>query len=427
MYSLLGFDSDFYGVDELPDLFAIGFQELPVSLTAVLQQDPWVTQADQVLKPWDLVRVKQTRMQGLLLALYCKRHLVPEVRGLRAVHTKTSASRIMGSKGGVSISCKVSGVSVVVTCAHLAAHVQCNDKRIRDYASIVDQNFFSDEPQTKYILSHDYAIFMGDLNFRICVLTERETHVRVTQGLSSPSVQHQVIKDLLSFDQLTRVRSEGLAFSEFLEPDITFMPTYKFIVGSNHHDLRRTPSWTDRILYRYTANAYEAELPSVRLSLSAIKYTCHPDYTSSDHKPVSALFVFKAFSREVYEAAKQLEPPRLAFLPVDWRNGQVNTVWFTVTSRNARLEAADFVAIYPSEFTSLDQEMHRSLIDSRQETKDSPSTAHHSPDHVRQIVWFTCSFSAKVLLPPSSYRLLYISSQSSDVLSLSPPWTVAVT
>ena len=52
---------------------------------------------------------------------------------------------------------------------------------------------------------------------------------------------------------------------------------------------RRTPAYTDRILHHVTPDAYE----NVRLSVVQTEYMAHPQYTNSDHKPVTATFVIK--------------------------------------------------------------------------------------------------------------------------------------
>lgn len=284
---------------------------------------------------------------------------------------------------------------------------------------------FNNDRQANRILSHDYAIFLGDVNFRLNDLTGQEVHDRATAVFASPSHRTRAVKELLVSDQLGSVRREGVAFSEYCEPEVTFMPTYKFIVGSNQYDLSRKPGWTDRILYRFTANAYEGELPTLRLHLSPLKYASHPGYQISDHKPVSALFLFKAFNRKIYEKAKLDEPTRISFLPLTgWKNGERNSVWFTLSSKSRHLTCDDFVAIYRSDFLSLAEEVHRCYVNLRQETNVSPPRVRDSADHVHETSWFTLTFSDSVLLQPSVYCFLYISSQFNDVFSISPPFDV---
>lgn len=127
----------------MPDVLAVGFQEVALHLSSLLLHDPWTRAVDRVLRLWDFVRVKQHRMQGILLLVYCKRSLVPEIRGLQSTQTKTGISQLFGSKGAISVSCKISGVSFVITCAHLSAHQEKNENRVRDYATIIDEQVSS--------------------------------------------------------------------------------------------------------------------------------------------------------------------------------------------------------------------------------------------------------------------------------------------
>src|SRR5690348_13721011 len=46
---LFGFHQDFYGRNELPDLFTIGFQEVAIKASKIVLEDPWVTKFKDVL------------------------------------------------------------------------------------------------------------------------------------------------------------------------------------------------------------------------------------------------------------------------------------------------------------------------------------------------------------------------------------------
>lgn len=71
----------------------------------------------------------------------------------------------------------------------------------------------------------------------------------------------------------------GLSFPFYSEARITFMPTYKFDIGTDNYDSSekaRIPAWTDRILRKG---------PNLR----QLAYNCAP-LRFSDHRPVYALF-----------------------------------------------------------------------------------------------------------------------------------------
>ena len=72
---------------------------------------------------------------------------------------------------------------------------------------------------------------------------------------NDPASLHTTIQSLLAHDQLYAQQRLGKAFHEgWREGDITFLPTYKYDVGSvgmfDSGEKKRSPSWCDRILYR---------------------------------------------------------------------------------------------------------------------------------------------------------------------------------
>lgn len=72
-------------------------------------------------------------------------------------------------------------------------------------------------------------------------------------------------------------------FREFLEGPIQFPPTYKYDVGTDSYDTSekaRTPSYTDRILWRTTC-------PNIQIKQL---YYGRAEVKTSDHRPVSAMF-----------------------------------------------------------------------------------------------------------------------------------------
>ena len=126
------------------------------------------------------------------------------------------------------------------------------------------------------IMDHEVCILNGDLNYRIDVMG-RDSVIR--------TIRERNLARLLERDQLliSRRRNPGFRLRAFCEAPITFAPTYKYDVGSDQYDSsdkKRSPAWCDRILYR---SPYIKQLSYQRQELRA-----------SDHRPVSALFKFKA-------------------------------------------------------------------------------------------------------------------------------------
>ena len=119
---------------------------------------------------------------------------------------------------------------------------------------------------------YDLVIFSGDLNYRINMDKEEVKKL----------ISNNDIETLLENDQLySAINKREIDLDDFYEGRITFMPTYKFLDGTNEYDYaERVPGWTDRILYR--ANNLN--------DIILCKYSSISDVKTSDHKPVCAIF-----------------------------------------------------------------------------------------------------------------------------------------
>lgn len=125
-----------------------------------------------------------------------------------------------------------------------------------------------------------YVFWFGDLNFR---LTEEAT--------SSPQEIRDMVGDdrldeLIDKDQLSMIRRQGRAFSQMEERLPAFPPTFKFEPGTSDYDMKRRPAWCDRILYKTPLPTFK----NMEITTEQTSYRSHPQFTMSDHKPVSSEF-----------------------------------------------------------------------------------------------------------------------------------------
>lgn len=131
----------------------------------------------------------------------------------------------------------------------------------------------------------------------------------VLRALNETPVEPPALAPLFACDQLSvTMRSCELhPLQNFQEhtPDhlMPFPPTYKFLVGSEDYDGRRTPSWTDRILWR--SNYYLDGVEPVE----AVRYACVSCMKQSDHRPVVATVVvqLKHSSKVTHDQTAGLE------------------------------------------------------------------------------------------------------------------------
>ncbi|CAK1556402.1 unnamed protein product [Leptosia nina] len=289
--SLLDFPSQYNKHKPLPDFYVIGLQEVksqPQNMVMdSLFTDQWTAMFNKILCRQGFVIAKSIRLQGLLLLVYAQMKHVTHLRDIEAQYTRTGLGGLWGNKGAVSVRFNVYGCSFCLVNCHLTAHEHLLADRIGDYNTIIKDHTYHLK-ETSNILFHDYVFWLGDLNFR----TDHPAG-------SSPSSEEivamlqKVEKDkytsILKHDQLLAVMDSGEAFSEFSEPEIQFPPTYKFQMSTDDYDIKRKPSWTDRILYKVIANNYE----NITLRADTISYNHIPHYMVSDHKPVVGQFNVK--------------------------------------------------------------------------------------------------------------------------------------
>ncbi|CAH2980966.1 unnamed protein product [Chilo suppressalis] len=305
--SLLDFPSQYNKNKPLPDFYVLGLQEVKSQPQNMLMDslftDPWTSSFNKILCRQGFIIAKSTRLQGLVLLVYTHLKHVMHLRDIEAQYTKTGLGGMWGNKGAVSVRFNIYGCSVCFVNSHLTAHDHLLADRINDYNAIIKQHEYH-AGETTNILYHDYVFWLGDLNFRTDhPPDDSPTAEEIVEALNT--VEKDKYSNLLKHDQLLAVMETGEAFSEFVEPEIRFPPTYKFSIGGDEYDVKRKPSWTDRILYKVIANNYE----NVTLRVDLLSYNHMPHYTVSDHKPVVALYSIKirhGFTRSVVEEA----PPR---------------------------------------------------------------------------------------------------------------------
>ena len=96
----------------------------------------------------------------------------------------------------------------------------------------------------------DYIFLFGNLNFRLtlpaqaCDAIIGEYKALKSKGGNLKALDAK-IQELLTSDQLLNSKMNNSILSEFEEPDISFMPTYKFEARTGAYiiDNESSPSW----------------------------------------------------------------------------------------------------------------------------------------------------------------------------------------
>ncbi|CAB4412155.1 unnamed protein product [Rhizophagus irregularis] len=313
------------------DVYAIGFQELSLTMESYIGSDierelKWTDAIMQALgenKAKNYWKIMSKKLVGILLIVLVKKEHAPYIKDIRTDYAGIGIMGVMGNKGGVAIRFRFYDSYLCFMDCHLAADPNGLERRNQDYMDLCQRMTFpinTENYSTLYgwvgdyippyaknavagiggmvgitgmmtpnenivgagqvmpIFDNDHLIWMGDLNYRIEKIPELEV---------KSMLENNEMEILLNYDQLNRERRIlKQAFAGFEEGPITFPPTYKYDPGTNIWDTsekKRTPAWTDRILWRSQKNEWCKQL----------SYKSHMEITFSDHKPVSATFEMK--------------------------------------------------------------------------------------------------------------------------------------
>ncbi|KAF2854632.1 hypothetical protein T440DRAFT_464773 [Plenodomus tracheiphilus IPT5] len=264
---------------QCPEIVAVGFQEIvELSPQQIMSTDPdrreaWEKAVRNCLNhnaekhgKDEYVILRGGQLVGASLSVFIRSDHLKHIKNVEGSLKKTGMSGMAGNKGAVAIRFEYANTSICLVTAHLAAGFANYEERNRDYKTISHGLRFQ---RNRSIDDHDTVIWLGDFNYRI--------------GLSNDKVQRLChvgdLETLYDNDQLNLQMVAGLTFPYYSEARITFPPTYKYDLNSNHYDTSekaRIPAWCDRVLRKGD-------------NIRQIHYDAAP-LRFSDHRPVYATF-----------------------------------------------------------------------------------------------------------------------------------------
>eukprot|EP00667_Euglena_gracilis_P011284 EG_transcript_11510 len=273
--------------EELYDVVAVTLQEVDMTPWAVAMEvtewgPRWTRRvADALAAAGEYALVYEQQLVGTVLLLFVRGHLHPHVHRVQANHFRAGWLWYATTKGGIAVRFTLFGRRFLFCAQHLTPFPEGFEARCSEYAqSIATARFrlpmWADDPvdltlppthplrasldplppttpsplatpEPSALLSvdsdmADYFFWFGDLNFRVD-LDYPTALAAITRGELQP---------LRDADQLLKARQAGRCFVGFSEGPLSFPPTYKFDKGTTTYDTsfkRRTPSWTDRVLW----------------------------------------------------------------------------------------------------------------------------------------------------------------------------------
>lgn len=281
------------------DIYAIGFQELvDLNTTNLLikndtNEQLWTAYIETELAQSKTNKTKyhlltKSRMFGLFLLIYVSEKLYSKkaITELMKSQVATGIMDMLGNKGSIGVSFKLFESRICFVCSHFAADTDKLEKRNSDFRAAMLKLNFQQDSEIGYSFrldDHDTIFWFGDLNYRLDNLSLIKTFRLIND---------QNYGELLKYDQLNMEKNKKKIFENYLEGEIKFRPSYKYVTKSDLYEKQLTitsldqednlakvklPSWTDRVLYK-----------SQKCSL--VQYSCINTITISDHKPVYALF-----------------------------------------------------------------------------------------------------------------------------------------
>ncbi|KAL7555230.1 hypothetical protein ACHAWF_018885 [Thalassiosira exigua] len=208
---------------------------------------------------------------------------VSSVSEVRAANC--GVGKMFANKGGIHVRLDVAGTRLSFVSCHLNAHegAEFFAQRLLDVSEVLKGT--KDQTSTCH-----HAFFFGDLNFRFELppvptpsgeLTARTKEERSAKCLVL--LEREDWDAMYEHDELARALRERRTLVGFRTLPLRTPPTFKCLRGRGWcgYDPKRTPSYTDRILWK---SAEETR------SVEALVYEPCPDFATSDHKPVRGLF-----------------------------------------------------------------------------------------------------------------------------------------
>ncbi|KAG5438797.1 hypothetical protein PCANB_002517 [Pneumocystis canis] len=224
---------------------------------------------------------------GLFTCIFTKTSIKPHIKKISSVHVKTGLGGLHGNKGALVIRFILDDTSLCFINCHLAAGQSQVVHRNNHLATILESSDFLPELDNSrradlfvgggdgsMILDHEICILNGDLNYRIDMRRDA-----VLNLIRSNDFQSLLEKDQLI---LQKKKNPGFRLRLFNEAPITFLPTYKYDIGTDNYDTsekKRSPAWCDRIFYR-----------GRRMQCTSYRRL---NVRISDHRPVVATFSTK--------------------------------------------------------------------------------------------------------------------------------------
>jgi hypothetical protein len=269
-------------LSEKPELYVIGNQE---SNTPVFSQLLQKTLGSDYIQ---FASAALSLIPSSIIAVFAfvRKDVAMFLANVETCSVPTGLGGVGGNKGGTIVTLTYKHTSIALVNCHLAAGVSHVKNRNRDAMDILSRATIG-RRGVSLDIGCDYCFFFGDLNYRVDTLFET----------AAAAVQEKRWEVMWPYDQLPPEQQSGRALHSFTEATLDFCPSYRWKTGvtelSNKNG--QAASWCDRILLHQHQD----------FSSQCLSYTSVPSITTSDHRPVYALFRIDC---PVYDHTKRSPP-----------------------------------------------------------------------------------------------------------------------
>lgn len=277
-------------------LYVVGLLEIKHIADKKYTHTSWTREIQRILGS-NFSKISDKTLAGTAVLVFARKNIRIKNVVARSHFQKLSTVDPKYVKGGVSVNLMLNSKRLCFILAHLEAHDHNLEVRNEQFRNVYKEAILPSKTSLDLLTScvkkskssePDFVFFFGDLNYRCDGIENVESRACMggveVCGKTKKFIVHEITKLVDSYDQLTHAMRGEEVIKYFQESEITFLPTFKYDVGTSTFDTskkQRTPAWCDRILCK-------SVLPG---KLEAKSYDSYHDYVISDHKPIGQNFM----------------------------------------------------------------------------------------------------------------------------------------
>uniref|UniRef100_A0A5S6QFN2 IPPc domain-containing protein n=1 Tax=Trichuris muris TaxID=70415 RepID=A0A5S6QFN2_TRIMR len=402
----------FYPIDSKRinfDMVVVGLQELYCSsfytLTHLIYQPsvPWFEVFKTFYASRGFARLtfnksSVPRLVGTALMVFVKRELLKYIRAAEIKYISTAMNGFSGKNGAICMRLTIGdGVHVTLINSHFTPDEEASNYRIWEYKRITD---LCDFCQPDPLIKDDYVFWFGNMSWSM---------MNIEKDRLMDLIQFRCFPRLMDFDELTILRNSGIAFSEYEEAQVAFLPTYRYVMCTPSFDVSYLPAYCDRILFRSSPSSMVHS--TFELEVFNMTYETFMAVSCSNHKPVLGSYACTYYLDEKWKPPIEfLSPSRIK--GTCWVSDKSNICSYRYDAQY-RCAMFDWIGIFHLKFADDWDTLAFSYIVTAFQDKSV------SGPRVQSILFPSCAIPT-----PGTYLLGYFSKRHGCLLALSDPFEV---